>query len=274
MVRATDLDSFTDFIKFEEHSQFASNEMIQLHMQEDWLDETPPDTPRFGSPDLILADDGLFLDAVAKSVERNSDCKFIVDFDSMSPKSACSPDSVMWNMDSTIEPSCKLVPSTTSSASVSPCEYFKSPVALEFELFAVEDLSSDDDAFRCDSATGVKRKAMSVDLEAKKAKARQTRDALATEAQLRLLGADHPDNKRMTHNVLERKRRNDLKASYQDLRENIPELVHQERAPTAQILQKAVEHIEALKQTEDQLLAAMAVIRAENERLRSLVVRA
>lgn len=73
--------------------------------------------------------------------------------------------------------------------------------------------------------------------------------------------------------VLERKRRNDLKASYQDLRESIPELAQQERAPTAQILSKAVECIEALKQTEDQMLASLASLRAENERLRALYSR-
>ncbi len=74
---------------------------------------------------------------------------------------------------------------------------------------------------------------------------------------------------------MERKRRNDLKASYQDLRENIPELAQQERAPTAQILQKAVEFIEHLKQTEEQLLAALFVVRAEGERLKAqLAVRA
>ena len=78
----------------------------------------------------------------------------------------------------------------------------------------------------------------------------------------------------LTRAVLERKRRNDLKASYQDLRESIPELSSQDRAPTAQILQKAVEFIDHLKQTEEQLLATLAVMRAEGERLRAQAARA
>ncbi len=116
-------------------------------------------------------------------------------------------------------------------------------------------------------------------MEAKKAKARQARDAMSPDAQ-QLVG-DQPDSKRMTHNgivilsllltvlVLERKRRNDLKASYQDLRETIPELAQQERAPTAQILQKAVEYIENLKKADEQFASAVAALRAENERLRA-----
>jgi Myc proto-oncogene protein len=114
-------------------------------------------------------------------------------------------------------------------------------------------------------------------MESKKMKARQARDAQLQESPK----ADLPDSKRVTHNgcfglevflnavVLERKRRNDLKVSYQDLRESIPELAQQERAPTAQILQKAVEFIEHLKQTEEQLLASLAAMRADQERLRA-----
>jgi hypothetical protein len=74
--------------------------------------------------------------------------------------------------------------------------------------------------------------------------------------------------------VLERKRRNDLKASYQELRECIPELAHQERAPTAQILSKGVEYIETLKKNEATMMAAITALRAEIERNKAIIVAA
>jgi hypothetical protein len=52
---------------------------------------------------------------------------------------------------------------------------------------------------------------------------------------------DEPESKRKTHNVLERKRRNDLKRSYQSLRKQLPNLSDQSRAPTGHILIKAAE---------------------------------
>lgn len=54
-------------------------------------------------------------------------------------------------------------------------------------------------------------------------------------------GDEEPENKRQTHNVLERKRRNDLKRSYQNLRIQLPNLSDQSRAPTGHILIKAAE---------------------------------
>lgn len=83
-----------------------------------------------------------------------------------------------------------------------------------------------------------------------------------------LLSKDDPEAKRHTHNVLERKRRNDLKTSYSALREQVPCLVDNDRAPTGQILLHAVEFINALQQEEDELLVALAGLRAENDRLR------
>ncbi len=74
----------------------------------------------------------------------------------------------------------------------------------------------------------------------------------------------------MTGVVLERKRRHDLKACYEDLRMNIPNLVDTERASTSLILQRAVEYIDMLKRTEEELLAGLSVLTAENVRLRGL----
>ena len=57
--------------------------------------------------------------------------------------------------------------------------------------------------------------------------------------------------RRASHNVLERKRRNDLKNSFDILRSGIPELEENLRAPKVVILRKAVEYIQTL-QTADQ----------------------
>jgi len=140
-----------------------------------------------------------------------------------------------------------------------------------------EDLFSALDDGQC----GNKRKQARLDdssIESKKAKARQTRDEITMRTQAAISAAaasassnktETPELKRITHNVLERKRRNDLKLSYQELREQIPELKHVERAPTGQILLKAVEFVEQLKKAEQQLLHNIALAKAENEKLKS-----
>lgn len=81
---------------------------------------------------------------------------------------------------------------------------------------------------------------------------------------------ESPESKRRIHNVLERKRRNDLKMSYQELREQIPELADNERTPTGQILIKAHEYITHLQEQEAELKAGIAAARAENMRLLQL----
>ena len=45
------------------------------------------------------------------------------------------------------------------------------------------------------------------------------------------------------------KRRNDLKSSFHTLRDNVPELGSQERAPKVVILKKATEYIWSLRRT-------------------------
>ena len=62
---------------------------------------------------------------------------------------------------------------------------------------------------------------------------------------------------RATHNVLERKRRNDLKLKFQKLRDCVPELKDNERAPKVSILRKSWEYISHIKQEEIKLLAEL-----------------
>ena len=62
---------------------------------------------------------------------------------------------------------------------------------------------------------------------------------------------------RATHNVLERKRRNDLKLKFQKLRDCVPELKDNERAPKVSILRKSWEYISQIKQEEIKLLAEL-----------------
>lgn len=84
---------------------------------------------------------------------------------------------------------------------------------------------------------------------------------------------DDPESRRHTHNVLERKRRNDLKNSYQQLREELPALEDNDRAPTGQILLHAVEYVKMLVQNETDLLTGIAAAKAENDRLKKLLGR-
>lgn len=61
------------------------------------------------------------------------------------------------------------------------------------------------------------------------------------------------EQKRASHNILERKRRNDLKTSFQTLRSHIPELEDNQRAPKVTILRKATEFIDEITVRNDDL---------------------
>lgn len=61
------------------------------------------------------------------------------------------------------------------------------------------------------------------------------------------------EQRRASHNILERKRRNDLKYSFQVLREQIPELEDNQRAPKVTILRKAAEYIKVIREQEDKM---------------------
>ncbi len=55
------------------------------------------------------------------------------------------------------------------------------------------------------------------------------------------------EHRRASHNILERKRRNDLKYSFQILREQVPDLEENQRAPKVTILRKAAEYIRRIQ---------------------------
>jgi hypothetical protein len=72
---------------------------------------------------------------------------------------------------------------------------------------------------------------------------------------------------RATHNVLERKRRNDLKLKFQRLRDAVPELKDNERAPKVSILRKSWEHISYLKREELRLAGELEKQKKANTQL-------
>ena len=74
------------------------------------------------------------------------------------------------------------------------------------------------------------------------------------------------EGKRAQHNVLERKRRNDLKHSFLQLRDNLPE-VNQEKAAKVVILRHAVDYITRLQQTERTLNRELEEEQRRHEKL-------
>ena len=61
------------------------------------------------------------------------------------------------------------------------------------------------------------------------------------------------EQRRASHNILERKRRNDLKYSFQLLREQVPELEENQRAPKVIILRKAADFIKLVRERDEKL---------------------
>jgi hypothetical protein len=80
--------------------------------------------------------------------------------------------------------------------------------------------------------------------------------------------SEDPMTKRHMHNILERKRRNELKNSYEMLRENIPSLEDNERASTGQILLNAVDYINQLKKEQSTLASTLAQMKERNAQLK------
>lgn len=66
------------------------------------------------------------------------------------------------------------------------------------------------------------------------------------------------EQRRASHNVLERKRRNDLKYSFQVLRGQIPELLDNQRAPKVTILRKAADYIKQIREKEEDMQIRLA----------------
>lgn len=76
------------------------------------------------------------------------------------------------------------------------------------------------------------------------------------------------NDKRRTHNVLERQRRNELKRSFFALRDQIPELENNEKAPKVVILKKATAYILAIQAEEQKLLSEKDFLRKRREQLK------
>ncbi|KAJ7338134.1 hypothetical protein JRQ81_010736 [Phrynocephalus forsythii] len=77
------------------------------------------------------------------------------------------------------------------------------------------------------------------------------------------------NDKRRTHNVLERQRRNELKLSFFALRDQIPEVANNEKAPKVVILKKATEYVLSIQSNEHRLLAEKEQLRRRQEQLKN-----
>lgn len=77
---------------------------------------------------------------------------------------------------------------------------------------------------------------------------------------------DH--DKRRTHNVLERQRRNELKLSFFALRDEVPAVANNEKAAKVVILKKATEFIVGLQAEERKLLSTKEQLRRKCEHLK------
>ncbi|XP_048364327.1 myc proto-oncogene protein [Sphaerodactylus townsendi] len=77
------------------------------------------------------------------------------------------------------------------------------------------------------------------------------------------------NDKRRTHNVLERQRRNELKLSFFALRDQIPEVANNEKAPKVVILKKATEYVLSIQSDEHRLIAEKEQLRRRREQLKS-----
>ncbi|XP_017261833.1 transcriptional regulator Myc-A [Kryptolebias marmoratus] len=75
-------------------------------------------------------------------------------------------------------------------------------------------------------------------------------------------------DKRRTHNVLERQRRNELKLSFFALRDEIPEVANNEKAAKVVILKKAAECICSMQSDEQRLVSLKEQLRRRSELLR------
>ncbi|XP_053571325.1 myc proto-oncogene protein [Bombina bombina] len=76
------------------------------------------------------------------------------------------------------------------------------------------------------------------------------------------------NDKRRTHNVLERQRRNELKLSFFALRDQIPEVASNEKAPKVVILKKATEFVISMQEDERRLLREADQLRIKKEQLK------
>uniref|UniRef100_K7FM32 MYC proto-onco, bHLH transcription factor n=2 Tax=Pelodiscus sinensis TaxID=13735 RepID=K7FM32_PELSI len=76
------------------------------------------------------------------------------------------------------------------------------------------------------------------------------------------------NDKRRTHNVLERQRRNELKLSFFALRDQIPEVANNEKAPKVVILKKATEYVISIQTDEHRLIAEKEQLKKRRDQLK------
>lgn len=76
------------------------------------------------------------------------------------------------------------------------------------------------------------------------------------------------NDKRRTHNVLERQRRNELKMSFMVLRDEVPAVANNEKAAKVVILKKATEFIMEVREQERKLLAKKDELRKRSRELK------
>ncbi|KAK2861637.1 hypothetical protein Q5P01_001170, partial [Channa striata] len=77
------------------------------------------------------------------------------------------------------------------------------------------------------------------------------------------------EERRRTHNVMERQRRNELKNCFMRLRDNVPELLHNDKASKVVILKKARDCIYSLENEEHRLQCKRDKLRAAQEELKA-----
>ncbi|XP_044075690.1 transcriptional regulator Myc-2-like isoform X3 [Siniperca chuatsi] len=76
------------------------------------------------------------------------------------------------------------------------------------------------------------------------------------------------DDKRRTHNVLERQRRNELKMSFLTLRDEVPAVANNDKAAKVVILKKATEFIMEIREDERRLLTTKDELRKRSRELK------
>ncbi|GAA6236386.1 transcriptional regulator Myc-B-like isoform X2 [Lates japonicus] len=76
------------------------------------------------------------------------------------------------------------------------------------------------------------------------------------------------DDRRRTHNVLERQRRNELKMSFLALRDEIPAVAHNDKAAKVVILKTATEFISEIREDERRLLTMKDELRRRSRELK------
>ncbi|XP_053172007.1 myelocytomatosis oncogene homolog [Scomber japonicus] len=77
------------------------------------------------------------------------------------------------------------------------------------------------------------------------------------------------EERRRTHNVMERQRRNELKNCFMRLRDNVPELSHNDKASKVVILKKARDCIYGLEEENHKLQSKRDKLRAKQEELKA-----